>query len=179
MVLVRRPPPWHLFAPSPLRDFLAATASDRVSTPWFLIILDSKDGKILAIREDGSVGLTPEEGADGSRSKIKAVQSVDRHGGRTVPIMGITAPSPLSSRGTKSRVGRYFVSFLPAVSKKAARSIRIVIWGWRRHWLSDKCLLDLSRMFNPLIRGWINYYGSFYMSALYPLFDQLNCSLKR
>jgi len=82
-------------------------------------------------------------------------------------------------RGAMSRVGRYFVSFLPAVSKKAAKSIRSVIRGWRLHRLSDKGLLDLSRMFNPIIRGWINYYGSFYRSALYPLFDQLNRSLKR
>ena len=49
----------------------------------------------------------------------------------------------------------------------------------RLHRLSDKGLLDLSRMFNPIIRGWIDYYGSFYRSALYPLFDQLNRSLKR
>ena len=82
-------------------------------------------------------------------------------------------------RGAKSRVGRYFVSFLPAVSKKAAKSIRSVIRGWRLHRLSDKGLLDLSRMFNPIIRGWINYYGSFYKSALYPLFDQLDGSLKK
>jgi RNA-directed DNA polymerase len=82
-------------------------------------------------------------------------------------------------RGAKSRLGRYFASFLPAVSKKAAKLIRSVIRGWRLHRLSDKCLLDLSRMFNPIIRGWVNYYGSFYKSALYPLFDQLNRSLKR
>ena len=82
-------------------------------------------------------------------------------------------------RGAKSRLGRYFVSFLPAVGKKAAKSIRSVIRSWRLHRLSDKGLLDLSRMFNPIIRGWINYYGRFYRSALYPLFDQLNRSLKR
>jgi RNA-directed DNA polymerase len=82
-------------------------------------------------------------------------------------------------RGAKSRLGSYFVSFLPAVSKKGARSIRSVIRGWRLHRLSDKGLLDLSRMFNPIIRGWINYYGSFYKSALYPLFDQLDGSLKK
>ncbi|WP_246293682.1 group II intron maturase-specific domain-containing protein [Desulfobacter latus] len=27
---------------------------------------------------------------------------------------------------------------------------------------------DLSHMFNPVIQGWINYYGRFYKSALYP-----------
>jgi hypothetical protein len=32
-------------------------------------------------------------------------------------------------------------------------------------------LIDLSRMFNPVIRGWVNYYGSFRKSALYPVWD--------
>jgi RNA-directed DNA polymerase len=81
-------------------------------------------------------------------------------------------------RGAKSRLGRVFVSFLPAVSKKAVNSMRRVIRGWRLHRLSDKNLLDLSRMFNPVIRGWITYYGSYYKSALYSLVDQLNRSLK-
>lgn len=39
---------------------------------------------------------------------------------------------------------------------------------WRIQLRSDKGLEDLSRMFNPIIRGWINYYGSYYKSALYP-----------
>ena len=45
--------------------------------------------------------------------------------------------------------------------------------------MSDKSLLDLSRMFNPIIRGWFTYYGSFHRSALYPLCDYLNRLLKR
>ncbi|MCX5887841.1 MAG: alcohol dehydrogenase catalytic domain-containing protein, partial [Deltaproteobacteria bacterium] len=44
-------------------------------------------------------------------------------------------------RGAKSRLGSYFVGFLPAVSKKAAKSIRSVIRGWRLHRFSDKSLL--------------------------------------
>ena len=52
-------------------------------------------------------------------------------------------------------------------------------WSWSLHRQSDKSLMDFSRMFNPVIRGWLNYYGSFRRSALYPVWDQLNCSLKR
>jgi RNA-directed DNA polymerase len=32
-------------------------------------------------------------------------------------------------------------------------------------------------MYNPIIRGWINYYSSYYKSALYRVFYQLSCSL--
>ena len=82
-------------------------------------------------------------------------------------------------RGAKSRTGNYFVGFLPAISPKASKAIRATIRSWRLHRLSDKDLLDLSRMFNPIIRGWLNYYGSYYRSALYPLCDHLNRLLKR
>jgi RNA-directed DNA polymerase len=32
--------------------------------------------------------------------------------------------------------------------------------------VSDKELTDLSRMFNPIIRGWVNYYSRYRPSAL-------------
>nr|WP_234042260.1 group II intron maturase-specific domain-containing protein [Streptomyces marianii] len=38
---------------------------------------------------------------------------------------------------------------------------------------------DLARMINPVVRGWANYYGRFYRSALYPLFDRINTCLLR
>src|SRR5438094_9325071 len=44
---------------------------------------------------------------------------------------------------------------------------------------SDKSIEDLSRMFNPIIRGWLQYYGRYYRSALYPPMRQLNRSLAR
>ena len=34
-------------------------------------------------------------------------------------------------------------------------------------------------MFNPVIRGWINYYGRYYPSALYPTLQQVNRTLSR
>jgi RNA-directed DNA polymerase len=82
-------------------------------------------------------------------------------------------------RGAKGRSGNLFVGFLPAVSPKAGKTIRTTIRSWRLHRLSDKSLLDLSHMFSPIIRGWLNYYGSYHRSALYPLWDQFNRSLKR
>jgi RNA-directed DNA polymerase len=82
-------------------------------------------------------------------------------------------------RGSKNRFGKYFVNFTPALSPKAAKSMRSEIRSWRIHLMSDKSIEDLSRIFNPVLRGWINYYGSYYKTALYPIFDQLNCSLKK
>ncbi len=41
----------------------------------------------------------------------------------------------------------------------------------------DKEIDDLSRMYNPVIRGWINYYGRFYKSELYPVLRHMDKAL--
>ena len=73
--------------------------------------------------------------------------------------------------------GKYFVSFLPAISNTAAKALRRAIHDWRMHLKPDKSIEDLSRMFNPIIRGWINYYGRFYKSQLYAVLRYLNRAL--
>jgi len=82
-------------------------------------------------------------------------------------------------RRAKSRNGKLFVSFLPALSNEASKSIRTTIKSWRLHRMTDKSLRDLACMFNPIIRGWVNYYGQYYKSALRPILNQLNDSLQR
>ena len=47
------------------------------------------------------------------------------------------------------------------------------------HRRSDKTLDDLARMTNPYIRGWINYYGHFYKSALYWTLNRVDAVLVR
>lgn len=80
-------------------------------------------------------------------------------------------------RRSKNRQGKFFINFTPAVSNKACKAMRQTIRGWRMHLKSDKEIDDLSRMFNAVIRGWINYYGKFYKSQLYPVFRHLDLAL--
>jgi len=82
-------------------------------------------------------------------------------------------------RLSKNKHGKYFVNFSPAVSNKAMKAMRKVIHEWRMHLKPDKKLDDLSNMFNPVIRGWINYYGRFYKSGLYPVMRHVNTALIR
>jgi len=83
------------------------------------------------------------------------------------------------SRRSKNRWGKYFVNFLPAVSNRAKKEMRQVLRSWKIHLRSDKSLVDISRMINPMIRGWINYYGKYYRSELYCVFQHLNRTLAR
>jgi group II intron reverse transcriptase/maturase len=82
-------------------------------------------------------------------------------------------------RRSKNRWGKFFVNFSPAVSNKAQKSMRQTMRRWCLHLRSDKSLDDLARMFNPILQGWINYYGRFYKSALYPTFRHLDRTLSR
>ncbi|NPV89850.1 MAG: group II intron reverse transcriptase/maturase [Firmicutes bacterium] len=82
-------------------------------------------------------------------------------------------------RRSKNKYGKFFISFTPAVSNKAKKAIRRTIHDWRMHLKPDKTLEDLSRMFNPIIRGWANYYGRFYKSEMYSVLRYLNRALVR
>jgi len=82
-------------------------------------------------------------------------------------------------RRSKSRRGHYFVNFSPAVSDAAKKAIGREIHSWRINCRSDKTLTDLARMFNPIVQGWINYYGRFYKSMLFRVLRRLNEYLVR
>jgi len=82
-------------------------------------------------------------------------------------------------RRSKNRWGKYFINFSPAISNRAAKAIRHEIRRWKLPLRSDKDLEDLARMFRAIIQGWINYYGAFYKSALYPTLQHLDRKLAR
>jgi len=77
-------------------------------------------------------------------------------------------------RPVRTRTGQLFVGFTPAMSNDAGKAIRQQMRGWRLHLRSDLSLGDIARMVNPMLRGWINYYGHFYKTGLYPTFRHLN-----
>ena len=84
-----------------------------------------------------------------------------------------------SPRKAQNRFGRRFVCFSPAVSRKAAKKMHCEMRGWRFHLRSGTSLGDLARISNPILRGWINYYGQYYKSALYRVFSVFNRILIR
>jgi len=60
-------------------------------------------------------------------------------------------------RTVRSRAGKLFNGFAPAVSDAAAKEIRRQIHSWRLHMRTDRSLADLARWVNPIVHGWINY----------------------
>ena len=69
-------------------------------------------------------------------------------------------------RRAKNKDGKYFVSFLPAISNKAKKAIRETVRGWRLHLITWTTLEKIAEKVNPIIRGWYQYYGRFYKSEI-------------
>jgi RNA-directed DNA polymerase len=82
-------------------------------------------------------------------------------------------------RLSKSRHGKHFVNFSPAVSDGAIKAIGKEIRSWRLNCRSDKTLTDLARIYNPILQGWISYYGRFYKSRLLLILRRINEYLVR
>ena len=78
------------------------------------------------------------------------------------------------ARRSKNRYGKYFINFTPAVSNKAATYMRQTIRQWRIQLKSGSKLEDIAREINPVLSGWINYYGRFYKSQMYPVLRHMN-----
>ncbi|MCX4594829.1 group II intron reverse transcriptase/maturase [Streptomyces sp. NBC_01549] len=82
-------------------------------------------------------------------------------------------------RRLRTKRGDYFFGFNPAVSDEAAKQIRMQIRHWRLHLRSDTTLEELAREINPVVRGWINYFGRFHPSALLSTLNRINDYLVR
>lgn len=80
-------------------------------------------------------------------------------------------------RLVKRREGKFGVGFTPAVSNKALAKIRQTIRGWALQRHSQWSLEGIAREINPVIRGWINYYGRFNRSALASALKHINATL--
>jgi len=83
------------------------------------------------------------------------------------------------SRKSKNKNGKYFTGFLPAVSDKAKKAIREKIREWKLPGRSGSSPSRLAEDINPVLKGWINYYGHFYKSELMRLLGYLNLILKK
>jgi group II intron reverse transcriptase/maturase len=83
------------------------------------------------------------------------------------------------ARKARNKAGKNFTNFLPAISKDALNKISGEVRRWRLHRRTRHSFAELARKINPIVRGWIQYYGAFYRSALYPFLQRINAYLVR
>ncbi|WP_082710269.1 group II intron maturase-specific domain-containing protein [Burkholderia sp. TSV86] len=78
-----------------------------------------------------------------------------------------------------NRSGALFVSFAPAVSDKAAKSMQLRMRRWRLHSRNDLELVEVARWTQPILLGWVRYYGWFRPSALCGVLRRLDSFVVR
>ena len=70
-----------------------------------------------------------------------------------------------------------FMNFTPAVSKAAIKSMRAKTKKYNIRNRTDLSLAEIARWYNPVLNGWLNYYGRFTRSAMYPVWRHFNKTL--
>jgi RNA-directed DNA polymerase len=113
--------------------------------------------------------------------KTKVVYCKDRkrrlnHEHTSFTFLGYT----FRARKAPTRDGRsMFTAFLPAVSRDALKKMSGEVRRWRINLRTTSDLGELAEWMNPVIRGWMTYYGKFYRTALDGLLRRINTYLVR
>lgn len=71
----------------------------------------------------------------------------------------------------------HFISFSPAVSQEAKKSMRAKTRKMGVRNRTDWELTDIARECNPILQGWLNYYGKYRKSAMYAVCRHFNMTL--
>jgi RNA-directed DNA polymerase len=82
------------------------------------------------------------------------------------------------ARSASGKRGR-FTGFTPAISRKAEARISAEVSGWRLRRRVNLSWADLAAMVRPKISGWMNSYGRFRRSELYPLLARINYHIQQ
>lgn len=76
-----------------------------------------------------------------------------------------------------SRQRNFFVNFSPAISKTSVKKINQEIRRWKINLRGSQTLEEFSRMYNSVLRGWLQYYGRYRRSAMGVIFNLFNRKL--
>lgn len=83
-------------------------------------------------------------------------------------------------RSVRNSNGKFFVSFSPAVSRKALTAMRRKI---KDHPLVkggfSQSMEEIANAINPIVQGWINYYGQFSRSSMFAVYNYINGKLMK
>jgi RNA-directed DNA polymerase len=73
--------------------------------------------------------------------------------------------------------GEWFTNWLPAVSTKAKKAMNGKMRRWQLLQKTGTTLQEIAKKINPVLRGWINYYGKFYKTKLKKFMHIVNVKL--
>jgi RNA-directed DNA polymerase len=139
---------------------------------------EQQAGKVLAALEERMA----EAGLELHPDKTRIVYCKDRNRRRSdcehtsFTFLGYTFRARRAVTGDRMSM---FSAFLPAVSTDALKRMNEEVRAWRIHLRTATELEDLAAWINPVVRGWMTYYGRFYRTELDGLLKRINTYLVR
>ena len=115
----------------------------------------------------------------GQKTKVVYCKDSNRrmnHANVSFDFLGYTF-KPREAQNSKRK--ETFTNFLPAVSQKAMTAMTGKMKGWSILRCSDATLQDIAGQINPILQGWINYYGRFYRTKLRNFMHIVNVKLAK
>ena len=80
-------------------------------------------------------------------------------------------------RKVKTENNKITTGYLPAVSRSAKKAMNEKVRKEGVRLKSHRSIVKTAQYWNPILRGWINYYGKYYPSALYITLHRFNGAL--
>ncbi len=77
----------------------------------------------------------------------------------------------------KTKEKGLFTGFTPAVSKTSVNAMRAKIRKHKLRRRTDLSLEDIAKWYNPILRGWMNYYGAYTRTGMNIVWNYVNETL--
>jgi RNA-directed DNA polymerase len=109
-----------------------------------------------------------------SKTKLvycKDSNRVGKYPNVTFDFLGYTFKPRMAQNSIR---GEWFTNWLPAVSTKAMKSMREKMKEWKVLQTPGATIQEIANKINPVLRGWINYYGKFYKTKLKKFMHTVN-----
>jgi RNA-directed DNA polymerase len=112
--------------------------------------------------------------------KTKIVYCKDSNRQLDKPIIEFTFLGyTFKPRKAKAKNGKSFTSFIPAISIKAKARLTNEISKWKVVQWTNKNVVQIAERINPIIRGWLNYYGRYGKKELARVLENINFHLRK
>jgi RNA-directed DNA polymerase len=113
-----------------------------------------------------------------TKSKIVYCKDSNRKGSYTNVTFDFLGYCFRPRRAENKRNATVFCAFLPAVSPSALKSMRATIRDLDIRRRTHVSMADIAQQLNPILRGWIEYYGRYTRAALGPILRYVNLTLR-
>jgi RNA-directed DNA polymerase len=114
-----------------------------------------------------------------TKTKVVYCRDSNRRGGHDNISFDFLGYTFRARAAVNKRTNTEFSSFAPAISRDKLVDKGREVRSWRIHRHVNDDLADLAERINPIVRGWMTYWGHFHRAHMYGLLQRINAYLMR